>query len=58
VDVLGSIGYAAGHGKPVYHRVYKSGIGLVWFKAPALGAGDRRFESYIPDHFLKRVYHV
>jgi len=28
-----------------------SGCSLVWFKAPALGAGDREFESHFPDHF-------
>ena len=29
-----------------------SGCSLVWFKAPALGAGDREFESHFPDHNL------
>ncbi len=33
-----------------------SGCSLVWLKAPALGAGDREFESHFPDHcfMLKR----
>ena len=28
-----------------------SGCSLVWLKAPALGAGDREFESHFPDQF-------
>ena len=32
-----------------------SGCSLVWLKAPALGAGDREFESHHPDQEFWRV---
>ena len=28
-------------------------ISLVWLKAPALGAGDREFESHLTDHIRR-----
>ena len=30
-----------------------TGRGSVWFRAPALGPGGRRFESSLPDHYWK-----
>ncbi len=44
---------------PILHQISEigasyspqSGCSLVWLKAPALGAGDREFESHFPDQF-------
>ena len=37
----------------VCFRIDLPGCSLVWLKAPALGAGDREFESHFPDQSWK-----
>ena len=40
----------------VADSAFTSVISLVWLKAPALGAGDREFESLITDQLYPLIY--